>query len=190
MQATLTEPVTFQSNHSFVIMEVLLMTRHKKILTFAAVAVLTLALTACGGNAGNAENNGNAGNTGNSGNVENSGNAGNAGNSGNNVDPSSPTDENGTNVGNAGNSSAEQPDSEQTSDTKQGKGTWVGLEDSHSAEIMMNGVPESFQLSESVQGTADGLNSDDAVEFEYVEKAIEGEASLKQKTITKLGKTG
>ncbi|RCX22504.1 hypothetical protein DFP94_10184 [Fontibacillus phaseoli] len=160
------------------------MTRHKKLLTCAAVAVLTLALTACGGNADNAGNNGNAGNAGN---TENTGNTGNTENDGNAANPSSPNNQNDTGTGNTG---TNQPDSENTSKTKQGTGTWVGLEDSHSAEIMMNGVPESFQLSESVQGTADGLNPDDAVNFEYEEKAIEGEASLKQKTITKLGKTG
>ncbi len=167
------------------------MTRHKKTRTFAAVAILTLALTltACGGNAGNAVNNGNTGNSGNVGNTENNGNIGNAENSGNETNTTPPTGQNETNAGNAGDSSTTQPDSGNTSEAKQGKGTWVGLEDSHSAEIMMNGVPESFQLSENVQGTADGLNPDDPVEFEYEEKAIEGEASLKQKTIIKLGKT-
>ncbi|WP_435924567.1 hypothetical protein [Paenibacillus sp. DYY-L-2] len=91
---------------------------------------------------------------------------------------------------NSGTAGTNQPGPGTVSETKQGKGIWVGLADNHSAEIEMDGTPQPFQLDEAVKTAAEALNSGDPVEFEYVEAAIDGEDSLTQKTITKLMKSG
>lgn len=49
-----------------------------------------------------------------------------------------------------------------------GEGVWVGLIDSHSAEIEVGGVPRAFALSEDVD--VDTLNDGTAVVFTYVEE--------------------
>lgn len=162
------------------------MIRHRKMLVTVAAAALAVSLAACGGN------------TDTPGNIDNSTPPSNS-NSSNAADPNNSTNTNNSagmnnNTGNAGNmggneSGSNEQTPEATPESKQGTGIWVGLIDNHSAEIKIDGTAEAFELSESVQSVADGLNMDESVEFEYVEQAIEGEGSLTQKTITKLSKT-
>lgn len=71
-------------------------------------------------------------------------------------------------------------------ETKRGTGQFIGLIDNHSAEIEVNGEAEAFQMDASILAVAEGLAPNEAVEFEYVEKAIEGGAT--QKVLTKLAK--
>ncbi|RRJ67025.1 hypothetical protein EHV15_31945 [Paenibacillus oralis] len=99
------------------------------------------------------------------------------------------------NPGNEGNGSAgnqvqenngSQTTPEQASETKQAVGTFVGLIDNHSVEIKLNGVPTAFQMDETLSAAAQEIAEGTAVEFEYVEKAIEGDPSVKQLVLTKL----
>ncbi|MCM3749975.1 hypothetical protein M3223_21810 [Paenibacillus pasadenensis] len=83
----------------------------------------------------------------------------------------------------------EEPGSGQ-GETKQAEGKFVGLADSHTVEIEIDGKAQAFQLSEAVQETANQLAEGDAVSIEYTEEAVDGDASLKQLTITSLTKKG
>ncbi|WP_110931847.1 hypothetical protein [Paenibacillus bouchesdurhonensis] len=74
----------------------------------------------------------------------------------------------------------------QAEETKQGTGQFVGLMDNHSVEIVVNGEPTAFQMDASIAAIAEGLAPNESVEFEYVEKAIDGEDTLKQLFLTKL----
>ncbi|CAH0120191.1 MULTISPECIES: hypothetical protein [unclassified Paenibacillus] len=74
-------------------------------------------------------------------------------------------------------------------ETKQGSGSYTGQIDNHSVEIIVNGEPTSFQLSEGMDAVLEQLNKDDAVTFEYYEKAIEGDDTVKQRILTKLEKS-
>ncbi|AZK46600.1 hypothetical protein [Paenibacillus lentus] len=76
----------------------------------------------------------------------------------------------------------------QDEETKQGTGKIVGLMDSHSVEIEVDGDPTAFQMDASIAAIAEELAPNEPVEFEYVEKAIEGEDTLKQLFLTKLAK--
>lgn len=71
-------------------------------------------------------------------------------------------------------------------ETKQGTGAFVGLIDNHSAEIEWEGTPTAFQLDEALSEVAQNLEQGTRVSFEYVERAVEGDASLKQLVLTKL----
>lgn len=97
-----------------------------------------------------------------------------------------------TNSGNANNQiqdGANLPDvSGQDEEIKQGAGQFVGLMDNHSVEIEVNGEPTAFQMDASIAEIAEGLAPNEPVEFEYVEKAIEGEDTLKQLVLIKLAK--
>lgn len=99
------------------------------------------------------------------------------------------------NPGNPGNGSAgnqvqensgSQTTPEQASETKQAVGTFVGLIDNHSVEIKLNGEPTAFQMDETLSAAAQEIAEGTAVEFEYVEKAVEGDPSVKQLVLTKL----
>lgn len=48
------------------------------------------------------------------------------------------------------------------------KGTFVGLADSNSCEIIVNGKPSAFRLSEDVKDTVSILNQNDEVNFSYI----------------------
>lgn len=79
---------------------------------------------------------------------------------------------------------ANPPDQAAEEETKQGTGQFVGLIDNHSVEIEVNGEPTVFQMDAAISTIAEGLALNETVEFEYVEKAIEG----KQLFLTKLVK--
>ncbi len=76
--------------------------------------------------------------------------------------------------------------SDVATEAKQGTGTFVGLIDNHSAEIEVEGTPTAFQLDETLSAAAQNLEQGTPVSFEYVERAVEGDATLKQLVLTKL----
>lgn len=67
-----------------------------------------------------------------------------------------------------------------------GTGVYVGQIDNHSIEIETKEGPTAFELGAGTESILETLNMDDPVVFEYIEKAIEGDASIKQRVISKL----
>ncbi len=131
----------------------------KRTAGWLSMILLAISLTACTGNG--SEPGLNAGG-------EANGNPSAPGNNGGETDPSSDT-----------------PDKD-ASETKQGNGTFVGLIDNHSAEIELEGTPTAFQLDETLSAMAQNLEQGTSVSIEYVERAVEGDATLKQLVLTKL----
>ncbi|MEE4568935.1 hypothetical protein V2U94_15010 [Paenibacillus polymyxa] len=72
---------------------------------------------------------------------------------------------------------------------KKGTGVYNGAADPHTVEIETNGEAQSFQLGEGLDTVIAGLKEGDPVAFEYTEKAVEGDATAKQLTLTKIQKT-
>lgn len=68
------------------------------------------------------------------------------------------------------------------------EGTYIGLSDSHSIEIETATDTIPLQITEEQAATLDSFESGAKVKFEYTEKAIEGEANLKQNWLTKIEK--
>lgn len=66
------------------------------------------------------------------------------------------------------------------------EGTYIGLSDSHSIEIETASGPVPLQITEEQAKTLEDYPSDAKVKFEYTEKAIDGEANLKQNWLTKI----
>ncbi|MGO4108695.1 hypothetical protein [Paenibacillus sp. YAF4_2] len=73
--------------------------------------------------------------------------------------------------------------------TKQGKGVFVGLADSHTVEVTVDGEAAAYQLGEGMDEAVNTLKEGDNVTFEYTEAAIEGDATAKLLTITKIEKS-
>ncbi|UVI29571.1 hypothetical protein [Paenibacillus spongiae] len=71
---------------------------------------------------------------------------------------------------------------------KQGTGIYKGQMDSHSIEIETADGPTPFQLADGMEAVLEKLTEEDPVTFEYVEKAIEGDDTVKQLVLTKLEK--
>ena len=67
-----------------------------------------------------------------------------------------------------------------------GTGVYVGQIDNHSIEIETEEGPTAFELGVGIESVLESLNMNDPVDFEYVEKAVEGDASVKQRVISKL----
>ncbi|OBZ16007.1 MULTISPECIES: hypothetical protein [Bacillales] len=63
---------------------------------------------------------------------------------------------------------------------KVNEGTYSGLSDSHSIEIETASGTLPLQITEDLKSKLEALPDDAKVKFEYTEKAIEGEANLKQ----------
>jgi hypothetical protein len=61
-----------------------------------------------------------------------------------------------------------------------GEGTFNGLMDSHSIEIETAAGAIALQITEELAAKINGIPSDAKVKFEYTEKAVEGDAELKQ----------
>jgi hypothetical protein len=80
------------------------------------------------------------------------------------------------------------PTESPVAETKQGNGVFVGLADSHTVEITVNDEAAAYQLGEGTDEAVNALKEGDAVTFEYTETAIEGDATAKLLTITKIGK--
>ncbi|TFE25585.1 hypothetical protein [Cohnella luojiensis] len=77
---------------------------------------------------------------------------------------------------------------ESSDETKQGKGEYVGLADSHTLEIKTGSESVSYQLGEGTEDAVSGLNPGDAVSFEYTEKTLEGDNAVTQLILTKIQK--
>ncbi|GIO29475.1 MULTISPECIES: hypothetical protein [Paenibacillus] len=84
----------------------------------------------------------------------------------------------------------EQPPREETPVVKQGQGSFTGLADPHTVEIIVDGSPMAFQFGEKLKSAVEAIAPDQQVEFKYEEKAIEGDASLKQLVLTEISKAG
>jgi len=74
--------------------------------------------------------------------------------------------------------------------TIQGTGTYVGQIDSHSIEIEGPEGPAAYQLAEGMDAVLEGLQQGDEVAFEYEERAVEGDDSVKQLILISLSKAG
>ncbi|MDR0271394.1 hypothetical protein [Paenibacillus sp.] len=70
----------------------------------------------------------------------------------------------------------------------QGTGSFTGLADSHTVEIIVHGTPMSFQFGEDLNQAMEDVNPDQQVNFRYVEKPIKGETTLKQLVLTGISK--
>lgn len=81
------------------------------------------------------------------------------------------------------------PSESPVAETKQGKGVFVGLADSHTVEITVDGEAAAYQLGEGMDSAVAALKEGDNVSFEYTEAAIEGDATAKVLTITKIEKS-
>jgi len=69
-----------------------------------------------------------------------------------------------------------------------GSGTYVGQIDNHSVEIKTEEGPMAFELGAGTETAVESLELDDPVVFEYVEKSVEGDDTLKQRVLSKLSK--
>ncbi|MBY9080419.1 hypothetical protein KIH86_07070 [Paenibacillus sp. HN-1] len=69
-----------------------------------------------------------------------------------------------------------------------GTGVYNGQIDSHSIEIETKDGPVAFELGEGLENVPDTLNEEDKIVFEYVDRAVPGDATLKQHVLTKLAK--
>jgi hypothetical protein len=69
---------------------------------------------------------------------------------------------------------------------KMNEGTYSGLSDSHSIEIETATGAIALQVTDEQKSTLEALPDDAKVKFEYSEKAIEGEATLKQNWLVKI----
>ncbi|WP_136605009.1 hypothetical protein [Paenibacillus dokdonensis] len=78
---------------------------------------------------------------------------------------------------------------EQTTVIKEGSGSFSGLADPHTVEIIVEGKPLSFQFGEALKQSVEQIKPDQQVEFKYEEKAIEGDATLKQLILTGITKS-
>lgn len=81
---------------------------------------------------------------------------------------------------------APSPSSSEEGKVIKGTGNYVGQIDNHSVEIDTAEGATAFELGAGTESAPDTLNTDDPVAFEYVEKAVAGDATLKQRILTKL----
>jgi len=92
-----------------------------------------------------------------------------------------------TNEGTGGISDPDMPEPDH-GDIKQGRGSYNGQMDPHTIEIQTADGPNAFQLEEGLEEALDDLELDESVIFEYYEKTVEGDDTVKQLVITKLEK--
>ncbi|AIQ46167.1 hypothetical protein R70723_09920 [Paenibacillus sp. FSL R7-0273] len=124
----------------------------------AAVAVLMLALTACGGQSP-AEAPGEPSAT---------------------VTPSQ--------TENAAPASPSPAPTEEAAQVIQGTGTYIGQIDNHSVEIETEEGPTAFELGAGTEDAPAALEMNDIVIIEYVEKAVEGDPAVVQRILSRLEK--
>ncbi|NGM83024.1 hypothetical protein G5B47_11420 [Paenibacillus sp. 7124] len=67
-----------------------------------------------------------------------------------------------------------------------GTGVYNGQIDNHSIEIQTEEGPIAFELGAGLENVPETLNEENKVSFEYVEKEVEGDDSVKQRVLTKL----
>jgi hypothetical protein len=70
----------------------------------------------------------------------------------------------------------------------QGTGTYVGQIDNHSVEIETEEGPTAFELGAGTESAPEGLEMNDPVIIEYVEKSVEGDSSVVQRVLSRLAK--
>ncbi|WP_150267342.1 hypothetical protein [Paenibacillus tepidiphilus] len=139
--------------------------KHKRSLpAISAALVLTLALTACTGNSG-------------------------AQAPSETVDPASPAPASSP-AATPSPALSPSPSPEAESEVIHDTGIYVGQIDNHSVEIETEAGPTAFELGAGMENAPEGLEMDDQVEFEYVEKAVEGDESVVQRVLSKLVKAG
>ncbi len=88
----------------------------------------------------------------------------------------------------------EETDGGQTNDTGapedapviSGEGTFTGIADANSIEIQTADGPLPVQYTEEQTELINSINEDAKVKFEYKEKAVEGEANLKQQWLVSI----
>lgn len=78
------------------------------------------------------------------------------------------------------------PEEGQSTETKQGTGTYVGQIDNHSVEIETEDGPTAFRLGDHMNEAIAGLQGNEEVAFEYFEEPVEGDEGLKQFILTKI----
>ncbi len=140
------------------------MKSQRKLPVMAAIAVLMLAITACGGNTP-------------------------AGAPGEPSPAASPSPAGST--ASPSPSPTAQPSSSPAEETQaiQGTGIYVGQIDNHSVEIKTDEGATSFELGIGLEKAPEALSMDDPVVFEYVERGVEGDSSVLQRVLTKLDKS-
>ncbi|MDQ0191865.1 hypothetical protein [Paenibacillus wynnii] len=67
-----------------------------------------------------------------------------------------------------------------------GTGIYVGQIDNHSVEIKTEEGSTAFELGVGTETAPEALNMDDPVVFEYVEKSVPGDDTVKQRVLSKL----
>ncbi|MFD1888021.1 hypothetical protein [Paenibacillus wenxiniae] len=65
-------------------------------------------------------------------------------------------------------------------------GTFSGLADEHSAEIMVDGKPVVYQLTDSIADAAGKLKEGSEITFKYTEKPVPDDASTMVRTIVEM----
>ncbi|WP_429371254.1 hypothetical protein [Paenibacillus sp. DS2015] len=68
-------------------------------------------------------------------------------------------------------------------------GTFVGLADSHTVEILIDGKAENFQFGEELQLDIDKLKEDDLVQIEYTDEAVKGDDTVRVRNLTSITKS-
>lgn len=82
------------------------------------------------------------------------------------------------------------PPSEPEVIVKEASGTFTGLADPHTIEVILeNGEPAAFQFDDTLLTALAKVQENDTVSIKYEEKAIEGEATLKQLVLVEITKT-
>lgn len=149
------------------------MNKHRSLPAIAAVAALAFALTACGGNKDLAQTPEDQTPT--------------------PVASSAPTELPSTPEPTSTPAPTEQPSTPvpsataSTEDTVlKGTGVYVGQIDGHSIEIQTKEGPTTFEISEGMESVLEKLNENDHVAFEYTEKSVNGDATIKQRVLLKL----
>lgn len=77
---------------------------------------------------------------------------------------------------------------EEAAQVIRGTGTYIGQIDNHSVEIETEEGPTAFELGAGTEDVPEGLEMDDHVLIEYVEKAVEGDPSVVQRILSRLEK--
>ncbi|WP_046214329.1 hypothetical protein [Paenibacillus wulumuqiensis] len=77
-------------------------------------------------------------------------------------------------------------DTTANAETQVATGTFSGLADEHSAEIMVDGTPVVYQLNDSVQSAMSKVKEGSEITFKFTEKPIPGDATTKLRTIVEV----
>lgn len=138
------------------------MKQHHSLPAMAAVAVLMLALTACGGNTP----------------ATAPGQSNSPAETATTTPSTEPTE--------TANPTATAKPEDEASQVIKGTGIYVGQIDNHSVEINTEEGATAFELGPGTENAPETLNMDDPVIFEYVEKSVPGDETVKQRVLSKL----